>query len=281
MQFQKESSVLKYLRQPQFEAIEIYFYLRIVEGSPTVYDLYKKYYPKPKDLRDGFGLNIGDSILLELTENGEDLFNKILNDDEFCKKNKLEAIRETILMKYPSYILALTMGTGKTNLIGCIIALEFCLALEYPDANFMKNALVFAPGTTILESLKEMTEIPFEKILPARFYKQFLANIKIVYARDGQKNLQIEKGGQFHLIITNTEKIKLRAKITDQELDFEKKEKLEHLNLEANHRLKAITSLPNLGIFSDEAHNTYGQDLDKALKRVRETIDYIASETNS
>jgi hypothetical protein len=31
LQFQKENGTLKYLRQPQFEAIETYFYLRIVE----------------------------------------------------------------------------------------------------------------------------------------------------------------------------------------------------------------------------------------------------------
>jgi type III restriction enzyme len=279
LQFQRENGILKYLREPQFEAIETHFYLRIVENSPTVFELYKLYFTTKKELREALGI-VKNQEILDLIENEENIFDKIINDLEFCKRNQLESVRETIQMQYSSYILALTMGTGKTNLIGVIIALEFCLALEYPDANFMKNALVFAPGTTILESLKEMLDIPFEKILPPRFYKKFLANVKVVYAKDGQKELQVEKNGHFHLIITNTEKIKLRAKNIEPGLDFERIEKLEHQNLEANHRLQAITSLPNLGIFSDEAHNTYGQDLHKALKRVRETIDYIADQTN-
>lgn len=282
LEFQRESGVLKYLRDPQLEAIETYFYLRLVEKTPKIFDLYKQLFPTKKELREALGI-VKNQEISDLIENEENIFDKLVSDDDFVKRNKLESVKETLQMAYPSYILALTMGTGKTVLIGVIIALEFCLALEYPEADFMKNALVFAPGTTILESLKEIGQIPFERVLPPRFHKLFLANVKMVYARDGQKELQLEKCGQFHIIITNTEKIKLRAKSTLNEtdvLDFAKKEKLEQLGLEVNARLNAITSLPNLGIFSDEAHNTYGQDLEKTLKRVRETINYIAQQTN-
>lgn len=282
LQFQRENDVLRYLRQPQFEAIETYFYLRLTEKTPKIFDLYKQLFPSKKELREALGI-IKNQEISDLIENEENIFEKIITDLNFVKRNKLEAVKETLEMSYPSYILALTMGTGKTVLIGAIIALEFCLALEYPEADFMKNALVFAPGTTILESLKEIGEIPFEKILPPRFHKLFLANVKMVYAREGQRELQLEKGGQFHIIITNTEKIKLRAKSTlnqSESLDLAKKEKLEQLGLESNARLEAIASLPNLGIFSDEAHNTYGQDLEKTLKRVRETINYVAEKTN-
>ena len=38
------------------------------------------------------------------------------------------------------------------------------MALRYPDGEFMKNALVFAPGTTIIESLREISDIPFDQI---------------------------------------------------------------------------------------------------------------------
>ena len=48
----------------------------------------------------------------------------------------------------------------------------------------------------------------------------------------------------------------------------------------ANQRLHTITSLPNLAIFSDEAHHTYGQKVGEELKRVRQTINYIAEKTN-
>src|SRR5215211_7806656 len=47
----------------------------------------------------------------------------------------------------------------------------------------------------------------------------------------------------------------------------------------ANRRLQTIASLPHLGVFSDEAHHTYGQDVEKSLKRVRQTVDYLAANT--
>ncbi len=50
--------------------------------------------------------------------------------------------------------------------------------------------------------------------------------------------------------------------------------------LVANLRLQTITSLPHLAVFSDEAHHTYGQELASDLKRVRQTINYIAEKTN-
>jgi hypothetical protein len=40
-------------------------------------------------------------------------------------------------LQYPSYILALTMGVGKTALIGAIIATEFAMALEYSKSPFI------------------------------------------------------------------------------------------------------------------------------------------------
>ena len=52
----------------------------------------------------------------------------------------------------------------------------------------------------------------------------------------------------------------------------------EREELQANLRLQKITSLPNLGVFSDEAHHTYGNTFDK-LKRVRGTINYIHEKT--
>jgi len=37
----------------------------------------------------------------------------------------LEALRETLNLSFPSYILALAMGAGKTILMGAIAATEF------------------------------------------------------------------------------------------------------------------------------------------------------------
>ncbi|MEO0185882.1 MAG: DEAD/DEAH box helicase family protein, partial [candidate division WOR-3 bacterium] len=184
-------------------------------------------------------------------------------------------------LQYPSYILALAMGAGKTILIGTIIATEFALAIEYPDANFVKNALVFAPGKTILGALKELSDIPYEKILPERLYKQFIATTKFTYTRDGEKDIPIIKGSSFNIIVTNTEKIRIRKEDIKSDL-FKRDEQVsdERKALIANQRLQTIASLPNLAIFSDEAHHTYGQKLGDELKRVRQTVDYLSEQTN-
>ena len=169
------------------------------------------------------------------------------------------------------------MGTGKTVLNGTIIATEFAMALRYPDAQFMKNALVFAPGTTIIESLREISDIPFDQILPASLNRDFLANLKITYPQTGSKEIQVQSSSIYNVIVTNTEKIALRANVrrraNQTELEFAEREK--QATLEANLRLQKITSLPNLGVFSDEAHHTYGNRMDKELKRARETVNYI------
>ena len=39
-----EQGQLKYLREPQFYALEIYWYLRLVRNTPHIVELYKDYY---------------------------------------------------------------------------------------------------------------------------------------------------------------------------------------------------------------------------------------------
>ncbi|MCM8803589.1 MAG: DEAD/DEAH box helicase family protein [Candidatus Omnitrophica bacterium] len=278
---------LRYLRKAQFEALETYWYLRLAENTPHIFDLYKKYF-QGEDLLDALNIRLTDKDLIKIAfSNGggvETIFKKIKDDNEFVKKYRLEGIRESLFLNYPSYILALAMGAGKTVLIGSIIATEFAMALEYPDGPFVKNALVFAPGKTILGALKEISDIPYEKILPPRLYKPFISNVKITYTRDGEKDIPVIKGSNFNVIVTNTEKIRIQKQtITKNLLQgvlFNEEKEDEIKETVANQRLQTIASLPNLAIFSDEAHHTYGQILDKELKRVRQTVNYLAEKTN-
>lgn len=141
----------------------------------------------------------------------ESLFEEIKNDEVFVRKYKLEALRETLLLDYPSYIFALAMGAYKTILIGTIIATAFSMALEYSaNGNFVKNALVFAPGKTILGALKELSDVPFDQILPPRLYKEFITSVKFTYTRDGEQDIPIIKGSSFNIVVTNTEKIRIQ-----------------------------------------------------------------------
>ena len=284
--YNSETQTLRFLRKAQFEALEIYWYLRLVEKTPHIFDLYKRLYDDPVELFKTLGISISQEDLLKIMSKGgiDSIFVKIKHDDGFVRKYRLEALRETLSLAYPSYILALAMGAGKTILIGTIVATEFAMALEYPEANFVKNALVFAPGKTILGALKELSDIPYENILPKRLYKQFIITTKFTYTRDGEKDIPIIKGSSFNIVVTNTEKIRIQKRsitkslirdlFVDPSREDEAKEAI------ANQRLQTIASLPNLAIFSDEAHHTYGQALDKELKRVRQTVDYLAENTN-
>ena len=282
-----ETGNLRFLRKAQFEALETYWYLRLVEKTPHIFDLYKKFYDDPAELFKALNISLSQEDLIKIMSNEgiNAIFEKIRNDDNFVKKNKLETLRETLSLNYPSYILALAMGAGKTILIGTIIATEFAMALEYPDdINFVKNALVFAPGKTILGALKELSDTPFEKILPDRLYKEFITSAKFTFTRDGEKDIPIIKGSSFNVVVTNTEKIRIQKQsitkslIKDLFVDASQEDVIKQEV--ANRRLQTIASLPNLAIFSDEAHHTYGKNLGKELKRVRQTVNYLAEKTN-
>ncbi len=138
------------------------------------------------------------------------LLERVRRDDEFVRAHGLQAVRETLTLAYPSYILALAMGAGKTILIGAIIATEFAMAMEYPEGGFVENALVFAPGKTILESLKELIAVPYDRILPPRLHKRFAASVKLTFTRDGEKDLPVIRGSSFNVVVRNTEKIRIR-----------------------------------------------------------------------
>lgn len=299
-----EGGQLRYLRVAQFRALETYWYLRLILKTPKTPDLYRQLFPEMKARLIAMGISA--KLFEEANYSEDELLNRLLNDQAFVRKNKLESLRETLTLDYPSYILALAMGAGKTILMGTIVATEFAMAQEYPkmpgeptDVEFVENALIFAPGKTIIESLREIADIPFENILPPRMHKPFEASLKLTFTRDGEKSLPIVMGSQFNVVVTNTEKIRI------QKPTGRKDDKQMRLNIDnredqdaeiANLRLQAIASLPHLAVFSDEAHHTYGQKLlgkwktntetgelefiEQGIKKVRRTVDYLAENTN-
>jgi hypothetical protein len=265
-----------HLRAPQLRALETYWYLRLVEDTARIPELYEKVFPKPKDRLAALG--VPDPAFAEADYDFDTLLQKIADEDEFVKQFHLEALRETLSLDYPSYILALAMGAGKTVLIGAIFATEFAMAQEYPDNGFVENALVFAPGKTIIESLRELAEMRYEAVLPPRMYKSFAATLKLTFTRDGDPDIPVTRGSSWNVIVTNTEKIRIQKEnIRKSDIPMlagfakEDEAKAEVANL----RLQAIASLPKLAIFSDEAHHTYGQAMDADLKKVRKTVDYL------
>ncbi|MGH2759715.1 MAG: nucleotidyltransferase domain-containing protein [Actinomycetota bacterium] len=276
-----ETGDLRFLRRPQLRALEAYWYLRLVESTPHVFELYQRHFDTTAELIAGLG--VPDRAFKEADYDLNGLWERLRRDDEFVRSHRLESLRETLALDYPSYILALAMGAGKTVLIGAIIATEFAMAAEYHDGPFVQNALVFAPGKTILSALRELSDVPYDRILPPRLYKGFAASVKLTFTRDGERDIPVVRGSLFNIVVTNTEKIRIRSE-TVRKSDLGQLRLagsgLEEARREvANLRLQAIASLPHLAVFSDEAHHTYGQPL-KVLKKVRMTVDYVAENTN-
>lgn len=294
-----ETGQLRYLRRAQFRALETYWYLRLVLETPRIPDLYAELFPKPKDRREAMGLTHPDIVSFIADEGLESCLERIKTDNAFVRQYALESLRESLTLDYASYILALAMGAGKTILMGSIVATEFAMAMEYPDGPFVQNALVFAPGKTILSALRELSDVPYDKLLPPRMYKPFAASLKLTFTRDGDKQIPIVWGSSFNVIVTNTEKIRIQkpnVRSKGQQAPLFAGTKEEEQTELANLRLQAVASLPHLAVFSDEAHHTYGQKLlgrwekdketgelvfkDDGIKKVRRTIDYLAEETN-
>src|SRR3990172_11739839 len=249
-----DTGIPRFLRTPQIRALETYWYLRLVEGTPHIFTLYQKLFPNPPDLLEALGLANLEITKLVVGKPLEPLWERIKTDDSFVKEHRLESVRETLTLDYPSYILALAMGAGKTILIGAILATEFAMALEYPEGPFVPNALVFAPRKTIIESLRELAAIPYERIVPPRLHKPFAASVKLTFTRDGEKDIPVIRGSVYNIVVTNTEKIRIQ-KETIRRSDignlFTTGREDEARAEVANLRLQAIASLPHLGIFSD------------------------------
>jgi len=296
--FEPETGDFRYLRRAQFRALETYWYLRLQLGTPTIPELYERLFPKPKDRLAAMG--VSNELFAEADFDFDTLIDRVLRDNALVRQHKLESLRETLNLDYPSYILALAMGAGKTILMGAIVATEFAMAHEYPVGPFVQNALIFAPGKTIIESLRELADVPYQQILPGRLYQPFSASLKLSFTRDGDKELPLVWGSSWNLIVTNTEKIRIQKKTRRKrkpQLALQLTGHGEDHDAEvANLRLQAIASLPHLAVFSDEAHHTYGQKLlgkwqnnketgekefvEQGIKKVRRTVDYLAEATN-
>src|SRR5712692_70102 len=178
-----QAGSLRFLRRPQLRALETYWYLRLVEKTPHAFDLYTRLFPNPSELMAALGLTSPALMRQILGQPLEAVWSRIRADDAFIREYHLESLRETLTLNYPSYILALAMGAGKTILIGAVFATEFAMALEYPDGPFVQNALVFAPGKTIIESLRELLSMPYDRLLPPRMHKPFAASVKLTFTR--------------------------------------------------------------------------------------------------
>lgn len=281
-----------FLRRPQFEALEMYVFVKEFMQNEQMYKIFDDWYKKSGQFSDAsyYAVDGGQVTLFDVRA---DLSKEVF---KFMKKNS-EA--------YPNYIFALTMGLGKTILMATCIFYEFLLANKYPkDKRFCHNALVFAPDKTVLQSLKEIQTFNKSLVIPPEYARVLDSNIKFHFLDDTGITLNTLDNSDFNIIISNTQKIILKKQhkepsasdklfkvskvINNSPLggvmgdlyDFDELENEGELLL--NQRFEKLTRLQQLGIFVDEAHHMFGKELEKSQSKnstktsLRNTINELA-----
>ena len=256
---------INYLYTPQIEALETYIYLKEILNNKPTSNIITNLFDSTKELID----------LLPITN--EEKYNLAFDADRDAKLRNL-LIDEYGQFDYPNQVYALTMGSGKTILMGTMILYEFVLSSTRPDDNrFAKNILVFAPDKTIIESLKEIKDFDYSKVIPKE-YQNLLLNIKYHYLESTDSSVNFL--GNYNIIVSNSQKIIIKTKHKQKDnLQLMLNESERQKEVTINNRLQAIRKLHNLAIFVDEAHHSYGSkgkdSLEIKLKSSRETIRYL------
>ena len=163
-----EENPKAFLRKPQFEALEMYVFIKEFMDNPQVYKMFD-------DWRNRRG-KFSEGSYYAIENSGEvNMFDELVNEQTDTVFKQMKKYKES----YPNYIYALTMGLGKTILMGTCIFYEFLLAKKYPkDKRFCHNALVFAPDKTVLQSLREIMTFDKTKVVPPEYANVLDSNIK-------------------------------------------------------------------------------------------------------
>lgn len=289
-----------FLRVPQFEALEIYVFLKEFLENKPVYQLFEDWF----NAKGQFGEramtspDIQPDMFWELPEKQ---YKNIFKQMKAANNGRI----------YPNYIFALTMGTGKTILMATCIFYDFILANKFPrDKRFIHNALVFAPDKTVLQSLRELESFNHSKVIPPEYLNAVI--LKFHYLEDAGVSLNTLDGSRFNIIVSNSQKIILKRKKSEQTAtdklfasskELYKKDELgsemadilglgdefieipqEEGDLVTNQRFEKLRRLENLGIYVDEAHHAFGAKLakdmgvkaDNATNSLRKTVDELA-----
>lgn len=307
LDFNESSRAGSFLRKPQFEALEIYVFLKEFLENKPVYQLFEDWYNNTGKFENKVsgGIEAVDGQLVQ-----GDMFWEMSEKDYKGIFKRMKANNGGRL--YPNYIFALTMGTGKTILMATCIFYDFLAGNKKGnDERFIQNALVFAPDKTVLQSLREIESFDHSKVVPAE-YMPIVSEFKFHYLEDAGVSLNTLDGSKFNIIVSNSQKIILKrdnkgksstdklfssGKEMYQGLDGVSSEMAEMLGLDpetmnaapedeadlvTNQRFEKLKRLPQLGIFVDEAHHAFGDKLakdmgvKKAKNSLRTTIDELA-----
>lgn len=289
-----------FLREPQFEALETYVFLKEFLGNAKVEEVFQQWFE-----RQGRFADRAEGGVVSGSTGQVGLFDKITQDQY---KAVFAAMRKNS-RAYPNYIFALTMGTGKTILMATCIFYEFLLGNKFEkDARYCHNALVFAPDKTVLQSLKEIEALDLTRVVPPEYVNFLTTHLRFHYLEDAGTSLDTLDRSRFNIIVSNTQKIILKRQRKEKtpvdKLFAAKKETLsasgvyadaadlynfdqpeEEGELTTNQRFEKLRRLEQLGIYVDEAHHAFGKALAKDMgvgaketdTSLRTTIDILAA----
>lgn len=285
-----------FLRKPQFEALEMYIFIKEFLRNKQVYEIFDEWRK-----REGV---FADTSYYSVESDGQITIGRYFTEEQMDTIFKqMKEYQED----YPNYIYGLTMGLGKTVLMATCIFYEFLLAKKYPrDERFCHNALVFAPDKTVLQSLKEIMTFDKTKVVPVEYAGVLDANIKFHFLEDTGTILHTIDDSDYNIVISNTQKIILKKKHTEDtaaqrlfkdnssllaalygdDNEDEADDLTDDSDLIDNQRFRKICRLPKLGVYVDEAHHLFGADLEKQIRSnsgktsLRDTINHIAGHTS-
>ncbi|MEM7392846.1 MAG: type III restriction endonuclease, partial [Verrucomicrobiota bacterium] len=280
-----------FLRRPQFEALEMYVFLKEFCENRPLWETFKDWSEKKGGFEGRSGFSI-DPFEEQAVATCEDVFEMLRKAGQ----------------TYPNYVYALTMGLGKTVLMATCIFYEFLLANKFPkDRRFCHNALVFAPDKTVLQSLKEILTFDKSKVVPREYVNWLDTHLQFHFLDDTGLSLNVIDRSRFNIIISNTQKIILKKqhkarsagdKLFTLDADsYERKSMTkgdedlcdlevsiaDEADLLSNQRFSKLTRLEQLGVYIDEAHHAFGSKLaaDMGLKRtntsLRVTVDELTA----
>ncbi|KYG33627.1 TnsA endonuclease N-terminal domain-containing protein [Priestia endophytica] len=275
LDFNDSSNSNSFLRTPQFEALEMYVFLKEYLDNKQVHQIFEDWYHKKDgfEKRSDLGLSKGEQSTLFSVD--IDQYQSV-----FSRMKKFA-------QDYPNYIFALTMGTGKTILMATCIFYEFLLANKFPkDKKYCHNALVFAPDKTVLRSLKEIQTFDRSLVIPPEYLNLLNTHLKIHFLEDAGTTLNTIDRSKYNIIISNTQKIILKKQHKEKsKVDqlygsssyetgtaYDDISDLYSINqpedegeLLDNQRFSKLTRLEQLGIYVDEAHHSFGNALAKDM----------------
>lgn len=287
-----------FLRKPQFEALEIYIFLKEYLDNARIEQIFKDWYDKTN--RFAGAADVG--FLGERSQS--DLLTNVTKEQYEATYKIMDASRRA----YPSYIFALTMGTGKTILMATCIFYEFLLANKFSkDMRFCHNALVFAPDKTVLQSLREIETLDLNLVVPPEYASFLTSNIRFHYLEETGTTLSTIDQSSFNIIVSNAQKIILKKRHAEQSsIDklfaiqntlkasqnsvyadladlYEVDNPADEAELTTNQRFEKLRRLEQLGIYVDEAHHAFGKVLakdmgigDRSDTSLRSTIDILS-----